>query len=224
MKLTRSEAAKLSGAIRRYNRIAGKEDLPGLNYSDIKGLIWTKREYKRQLKQIKGISEKNAKKYIEKVQKEDTKRALKRLNKMLEKAPRSEFLESDERAVIMGEIYNIKNMNKLTPYLRGKKLVRIKSLSSGDYERKQAENYREWYIKSIRQRYSHLPGYKDLMKKLESYGSGISFYTAIKGHVNESDIWDIRYSEASLERFNKILDAWGVDHDEYAEEEIYSGF
>lgn len=224
MKMTKSEAAKLRGAIRRYNRIAGKEGLPGLNYSDIKELIWTKREFNRQLRQIQGINEKNAKKYIEKVQKEDTKRALKRLNKMLEKAPASEFLESDERAVIMGEIYNIKNINQLTPYLRNKKLARIKSLSSGDYERKQAENYRNWYIKSIRQYYRHLPGYKDLMKKLEGYGSAISFYNAIKGDEHASDIWDIRYSEASLERFNKILDAWGVEHDEYAEEEIYSGF
>lgn len=223
MKMTRSEAAKLRGAIKRYNRITSKEGLPGLNYSDIKGLIWTKREYNRQLRQIRGINEKNAKKYQERVQKEDTKRALKRLNKMLENAPRSEFLESDERAAIMGEIYNIKNINKLTPYLRNKKWARIKALSSGDYERKQAENYRDWYIKSIRQYYRHLPGYKDLMKKLESYGSAISFYNGIKDTEHESDIWDIRYSEASLERFNKILDAWGVGHDEYAEEEIYSG-
>ena len=166
MKMTRSEAAKLRGAIKRYNGITSKEGLPGLNYSEIKGLIWTKREYNRQLRQIRGINEKNAKKYRERVQKEDIRRALKRLNKMLEKAPRSEFLESDERAVIMGEIYNIKNINKLTPYLRDKKLTRIKSLSSGDYERKQAENYRNWYIKSIRQYYRHLPGYKELMKKL----------------------------------------------------------
>ena len=28
----------------------------------------------------------------------------------------------------------------------------------------------------------------------------------------------------NLERFNKILDAWGVEHEEYAEEAIYSGF
>lgn len=224
MKMSRSEAAKLSGAIRRYNRIAGKEGLPGLNYAEVKGLIWTKREYKRQLNQIKGIKEKNAKKYIERIQKEDTKRALARLNKKLKTARKSEFLESDERAVIMGEIYNIKNINKLTPYLRNKKLARIKALSSGDFERKQAENYRDWYIKSIRQYYRHLPGYKELMKKLESYGSAISFYNAIKDNEHASDIWDIRYSEASLERFNNILDAWGVEHDEYAEEEIYSGF
>lgn len=222
LKIGRKESAKLRGAISRYNRIASDKGLGKLQYQDIKNLIATQREFNRQLREIRGITPENAVKYTEKIRKKDEKRALKRLNKMLLTAKKSEFLESDERAAILGEIYNIKNINKLSPYLRARKLQRIKSLSSGDYERKQAEGYRDWYIKSIKQRYRHLPGYKDLIKKLESYDSPVSFYRAISGDRNASDIWDIRYSEANMERFSKILEAWGVDHEEYAEEEIYS--
>lgn len=222
MKINRSQAAKLSGAIKRYNRIAEDTGVSKINYKDIKELIYSEREFKRQLREIKGITPENAEDYVEKIRKSDERRALRRLNKMLKKAKASEFLESDERAIIMGEIYNIKNINKLSPYLRAKKLKRIKKLSSGDYEAKQAQIYRDWYIGSIKQRYRHLPGYKDLVKRLESYKSPISFYNAIKGDRNASDIWDIRYSEANLERFNKILKAWGVDFEEYGEEALYS--
>lgn len=222
MKIDRSRAAKLSGAIKRYNTIAEEAGISKINYNDIKELIYSEREFKRQLREIKGITPDNAEDYAEKIRKSDERRALRRLNKMLKKAKVSEFLESDERAIIMGEIYNIKNINKLSPYLRAKKLQRIKKLSSGDYEAKQAERYREWYIKSIKQRYRHLPGYKDLIKRLERYKSPISFYNAIKGDLNASDIWDIRYSEANMERFNKILEAWGVDFEEYGEEALYS--
>jgi hypothetical protein len=222
MKINRSQAAKLSGAIKRYNRIAEESGIGKINYKDIKELIYSEREFKRQLREIKGITPENAEEYVEKIRKSDERRALRRLNKMLKKAKVSEFLESDERAVIMGEIYNIKNINKLSPYLRAKKLQRIKKLASGDYEAKQAERYRDWYLKSIKQRYRHLPGYKDLIKRLESYKSPVSFYNAIKGDLNASDIWDIRYSEANMERFNKILEAWGVDFEEYGEEALYS--
>lgn len=222
MKINRSRAAKLIGAIKRYNRIAEDTGVSKINYKDIKELIYSEREFKRQLREIKGITPENAEDYVEKIRKSDERRALRRLNKMLKNAKVSEFLESDERAIIMGEIYNIKNINKLSPYLRAKKLQRIKKLSSGDYEAKQAERYREWYIKSIKQRYRHLPGYKDLIKRLERYKSPISFYNAIKGDLNASDIWDIRYSEANMERFNKILEAWGVDFEEYGEEALYS--
>lgn len=222
MKIGRKEAAELRGAIKRYNKIAGEKGIDKIIYKDIKDIIATQREFKRQLREIRGITPENAVKYTEKIRKNDEKRALKRLNKMLLTAKKSEFLESDERAVILGEIYNIKNINKLSPYLRARKLKRIKSLSSGDYERKQAESYQEWYIKSIKKRYRHLPGYKDLLKRLNSYDSPVSFYKAIAGDRNASDIWDIRYSEANMERFIKILDAWGVGHEEYAEEAIYS--
>lgn len=222
MKIDRSRAAKLSKAIKRYNIIAEEAGISKINYKDIKELIYSEREFKRQLREIQGITPDNAEDYAEKIRKSDERRALRRLNKMLKKAKVSEFLESDERAIIMGEIYNIKNINKLSPYLRARKLKRIKKLSSSDYEAKQAERYREWYIKSIKQRYRHLPGYKDLIKRLGSYKSPISFYNAIKGDLNASDIWDIRYSEANMERFNKILEAWGVDFEEYGEEALYS--
>ncbi len=224
MKIGRKESNQLRGAIQRYNRIAVNAGEAKINYQDIKELIATRREFNRQLRQIRGITPENAKSYVEKIRKQDEKRALKRLNEQLKHAKSSEFLETDERAMIMGEIYNIQNINKLSPYLRSRKLKRIKSLSSGDYERKQAELYQEWYIKSIKKRYRHLPGYRDLVKKLEKYSNPTTFYNHIKGNLNASDIWDIRYSEANLERFNKILDAWGVEHEEYAEEAIYSGF
>ena len=119
-----------------------------------------------------------------------------------------------EYGVLEGELSNIRNLNKLSPSFRAKKLERISELARADYEMMTSDNYRNWYIKSLEDYYSEFDGYEELMKKLKNIRNPQIFYNRIRNNENAADIFYMRYNRATQEFFNKILEAWGLNTDE----------
>lgn len=225
IKWKKGDAVRLGREIARFNRIAKNTGLDlQYNFKELKGEILSREELNRRIKSLKRLTYENAGNYQKKEFDLEKRRALTRLKKELKKTPKSKFLVSDDQMMIEGEINNIKNWDKLTPWFKKKKIERVRELARADYGVKVADNYRNWYLKTVEDYYSNFKGYDKLMKKLNQITNPQNFYDRIKGDVNASDIYYLRYGNASQEQFNKILRAWGLGDYEAEFEEVYGGF
>lgn len=210
----RKDRARLGMAVARFNKIAEKHGLQTYNYADVKGKILSRKELERKIKIIKSLTEENASTYEEDVRKQEKKLAERTLKRLMKKADKGDFMIKSEYGVLEGELSNIRNLNKLSPSFRAKKLERISELARADYEMMTSDNYRNWYIKSLEDYYSEFDGYEELMKKLKNIRNPQIFYNRIRNNENAADIFYMRYNRATQEFFNKILEAWGLNTDE----------
>lgn len=219
---TRSDAQKLSRAIRRYNNIVDKLDESNLSkivYSDFKSEIMTRKELKRQLEKLDRLTPENAGTYTEDELKRELALAERRLKRELKQKDKGEYMGNIDYQYIEGELKNIRKIDDLPENFRKKKIDRVRQLASHDYNMKQAKSYKAWYMQSLEENYAGFKGYNRLVNKLNKIKNPTTFYNQIKEHLNESDIFLIRYTLANQELFNRILRAWGEDEEE--ESEIY---
>lgn len=212
----RSDIAKLSRAISKFNSIAENADIEKINYQELKSEILTRKELNRQIEKLKRLTPENASKFEESERKREIKIAERRLKRMLKGVDRGQYMGNTEYQIIEGELKNIRNLDNLGKNFRSKKLKRIEDLASSDYEMKEAQSYKDWYIQTLDDYYSGFNGYKELRAKIINIKNPISMYSKISPDMNASDIYYLRYSGHSQELFNKILRAWGMS--EYEEE------
>lgn len=219
----RSDTQKLSRAVRRYNDIAEQSsaaNLPQIDYKTLKSEILTRKELNRQIEKLNRLTLENANHWGEEELKRDIKLAESRLKNDLKGLEEGEYMGNIQYQYVAGELNNIRRLKHLPASFREKKIARIKNLASRDYDMKVANNYRNWYIATIEEKYSGFDGYKKLMKKLKSVKNPEKFYNSIKDFINEADIYLLRYSLVNQEFFNRILKAWGIEEED--ESEIYS--
>ena len=223
IKWKKSDRVRLGKAVARFNRIAEKNGIEKVSFKDLSNDILTRKELNRQVDKLKGLTNENASGYMQAVQDKEIKLAQRTLRRMLKNADRGDFMVNPEYAIIKGEIRNIQNLEKLGPKFREKKLSRISLLARSDYEMKSANNYREEYLRGLRDRYSDFPGYDKLMDKLSKITNPKTFYERAKQNEETADIYYIRYSRTSQEFFNKILESWGLGEygTEYDYDEVY---
>lgn len=219
----RGDIVRLSKAIKKFNRIAESQGISQrYDYKQLKSEIFTRKEFNRQLAKLKRLTPETASTWVQDEQKREIRLAKSRLKRKLKTTPKGNYMINDEYAAIEGEIKNIENLDKLTPKVREKKIVRIANLAAADFEMKQANIYRNNYIQSLQEFYSGFEGYEKLMKKLEKITNPIDFYEQVKPYAHASDIYEMRYSVQSQGYFNEILEAWGLgNYGEDAEEEVY---
>ena len=218
----RSDTTRLGRAVARFNRIAENsevQNLPKLTYNNLKDEIMTRKELNRQIEKLNRLTQDTAETWTEDEMKREIALAEKKLQRKLKKVKKGNFMGNDEFHYLEGEIKNIKNLDKLSPTFKERKLERISKLASADYEMKEANTYRDWYIKSMEDYYSGFSGYDKLINKLNSIKNPLTLYHRIKDSMNESDIYFIRYSQHNQAFFDKILKAWGIDDDE--QEEVF---
>lgn len=210
----RKDRARLGMAVARFNKIAKKHGIQTYSYADVKEKILSRKEFERKIKIIKSLTEENASTYEEDVRKREKKLAERTLKRLMKKADKGDFMIKSEYGILEGELSNIRNLNKLSPSFRAKKIERISELARADYEMLISDNYRNWYIKSLDDYYSEFDGYEELMKKLKNIQNPQIFYNRIRSNENAADIFYMRYNRATQEFFNKILEAWGLNTDE----------
>lgn len=216
---TRSDIGKLSQAVSKYNKIAEDSDLEKINYKDLKSEILTRKELNRQIEKLKRLTPENASSFEESEREREIKIAQRRLKRMLKNTPKGDYMGNNEYHVLSGELKNINNLHHLSQSFKKKKLKRIEYLASSDYEMKEAKMYQDWYLKTLDEYYSGFSGYKELREKIINIKNPISMYGKIKEHMNESDIYYLRYNGHTQQLFNKILRAWGMsDYEEDVEE------
>lgn len=216
----RRDRARLGMAVARFNKIAKEHGLKTYEYSDVKEKILTRKELERRIKMFKGLRNENADTYEQEVRENDRKLAERTLKRLMKRADKGDFMVKSDYGIYEGELYNIKNLEKLSPSFKSRKMERIAELARSDYEMLIADNYRKWYIKTLDEYYSEFEGYEKLKNKLESIKNPQTFYDKIRHDENASDIYYMRYSKTTQDFFNKILSSWGLDGEgaEYEEE------
>jgi len=216
----RKDRARLGMAVARFNKIAKEHGLNTFDYSEVKGKILTRKELERKIATFKGLTDENADTYEQEIAEKERKLAQRTLKRLMKRADKGDFMIKSEYAIYEGELSNIKNLDKLSPAFRAKKIERISDLARSDYEMLIADNYRDWYLKTLDEYYSDFEGYEKLKKKLQAINNPQIFYDKIKHDENASDIYYMRYNKATQDFFNKILSAWGLDGEgaEYQEE------
>lgn len=227
IRYTKGDKIKLGQAVSRFNRIAKSAGIDKLyEYKTLRDDIETRSEFNRQLAKLKRITPENALKWEESELTREIKLATRRLERELKNTPKGSYLVNNRYGMISGELENIKKLNELPPSYKKKKIERISELARKDYDMVVARNYKEWYLKTLDDFFSGCTGYNELKRKINKIRNPQTFYDTIKTHVNESDIYYIRYSTHTQSLFNKILEAWGLEEygEETEEEEIYSGF
>lgn len=227
IRYTRGDRIKLGQAVARFNRIARSVGIEKrYEYNALKNDIETRDELNRQIDKLKRITPQNASKWEESELAREIKLATRRLKKELKNTPKGSYLVNSRYGMIRGELENIKGLNALPPSVKKKKIARIEELARKDYDMVVARNYRNWYLKTLDDFFSGCTGFKELKTKINKIRNPLAFYNTIRSHINESDIYYIRYSTHTQALFNKILEAWGLEEygEETEEEEIYGGF
>ncbi len=214
IKWNRSDCAKLEKAVKRFNSVVesvADTNIKKLDYNSVKGDILTRKELQRRIEKLERLTRDTINTWEEDERERDIKLAERALKAKLRRLEKDEEFPNTDFWAVKGEIRNIKNLENLPKSFRKKKLERISELASADYRMKEAKNFRDWYIRSITEKYEGFDGYDKLMSKLKKISNPISFYDKIKGSLNEADIYYIRYTNSTQQLFDKILAEWGIE-------------
>lgn len=220
----KSDITKLKRTVNRFNSVVdnlSNTDIKKISFAEIKEEILTRKELNRQIEKLNRLTEKTAETWGENEQKREIKLAERRLKRMLKSTEKGSFMGNEQQQYIEGELRNINNFENLPNSFMKRKIERIEQLARADYEMKTAQNYKEWYVKSIKEYYGGFKGADKLIDRLKGIKNPEKFYKRISMDINARDINLIRYGKVTQEFFNKILNAWGMSDEDGEESEIY---
>lgn len=239
MKWSRSDTARLSSAIRRFNKV--KENVTNVSniyyipikrdYQTLKENIYNRRELNRVINSLNRFTEDTVElkelpsgekltKWEYDEIKRSSERVLKRLNKELDevklKQEQKYIFPTQAKLNLENQIENIKNFKNK----KGEELEifknRIFYQGKSDYKLMQSIKFRERYVKVL-EKYEGYANYDLLMKKIESLKDPESFYRYIKDNDMLVDLSYNSNEEFDQERFNSYVLMWGVDVNELKE-------
>lgn len=212
---TRSDAMKLSHAVREFNKNIAKLEteenklvLPEkIDYKDVKSKIWTKQELNRQLNSLKRFSREKEQKIIKlqddveitnweyKELKKEKKRAEKRLTSELIQVKeenarkRAGFRTAREKELEE----NLKSLDKLYSakgfdFKQIKKRLHKIGIGISDYEMYRANIYRENFYTALKDIKS-FKNYRVLKEKIDSIKNPLEFFEYIQQSEALSDLF-----------------------------------
>lgn len=215
IKWTRSDAMKLSYAVREFNRTIkeleteeNKLYLPEpLNYKDVKEKIFTRNELNRQINSLNRFNRENEQRLVKtdmgelltkweyKELKKEKRRAEKRLTRdLIEEKEKNAGLRAGFRTQREKELEeNIKSLNKLFTS-KGYDFKKIKNrlhrigIGISDYDYYKADIYRQNFYTALKDIKS-FKNYKILKEKLDSINNPIKFFEYIQQSDTLSDLF-----------------------------------
>lgn len=191
---TRSDYAKLSAAVRGFNRTIRANArnnelnlynnyLPSIkNYQDIKSGIYTRKELNRVINQLNRIQRKGALNLVylksgdavTQWELTETRRQQKLLQRdllnELDNTPTGtgDTMGSERRREIIRKLEEINELEAVKGYDRAKLWAKVQKQGTLDYEFKKQIVFKENFLRTLRQDYSNEPFYKELIQKLNS--------------------------------------------------------
>ena len=187
---TRSDYAKLSNAVRNFNKkVKEVEQASELNefnnylpdylyYRDVKENIQTRRELNRILKQLKNINKPHAFDLIYTQggdavtlweQQETLKQARlyeRSLQRQIEREPIGQGMGNEKRRELIANLSEIKQMQTKRGIERKKLWAKIQKRGTFDYEFKMQIIFKENFLRTLRDGFQNEPYYKELSNKL----------------------------------------------------------
>lgn len=240
----RSDYAKLSMAIRKFNKIVmnslqNENVLPELqDYQNLKAEITTRKELNRIIKSLKNFDKESEQRIVTlpsgqqitnweyKELKKARRRAINRLNDELEELKRP--LDNGYSRITMGserekEIQvNIESLNKLETLkgyeFRQKKQV-IFNQGRTDWKMYKSIIWRNNFMEEMKQ-YKKFSGYKKLKEKMDSIKNPIKFYKIFGEHELYGDLYYDSHQNFNQSEFNKLLESLGLPPGEDIQEKF----
>lgn len=239
---TRSDYAKLSYAVRKFNKTIKKLEgmdknvlPPEFDYKELKDTIYSRRELNRVLKSLRRFNKESQQRIVELSTGEEItqwelselKKAQKRAISEIESKARG-IVESDTN--VMGDVEykqllrtkeSIEDLFNRTGSEFRRTSQRAMLWGKNDYDLWRAQIYRESFMKSL-QELSNYDNYDKLVKKLNSIENPIKFYKFIQKSNVMSDLFLYYKDEptsqtyggfsSNQEAFNKGLEELGINY------------
>lgn len=198
---TRSDYAKLSYAVRKFNKTIMKLEgmdknvlPPEFDYKELKDTIYSRRELNRVLKSLRRFSKESQQRIVElptgaeitQWELSELKKAQKRAISKIESKAR-EIVESDTN--VMGDVEfkqllrtkeSIEDLFNRTGSEFRRTSQRAKLWGKTDYELRTAQIYRDNYMNKVLVHMSNYDNYELLVKKLNSIENPIKFYEYVQ--------------------------------------------
>lgn len=206
---SKSDETNLKKAVTDFNNKLDKLQEMELNvhlpeeasYSELRDRIKTRKEFNRQLKNLRDFQEETAQEvYVTESGLEITKwekdvldqarrSVISRRNNDLKELEKGSFMGSEaytqaqaskDKAKNLLTNLNLANLEKAREY--------AKTTGAADFNYRQAENYRKAYMNKVLPQFKDLEGYEDLKQTLESKTNPIEFYNFLQNDENLKDV------------------------------------
>lgn len=226
---------ELKEAVKNFNNKLDKLQEQELNvhlpeeasYKDLRSRIKTKREFNRQLKNLRDFQESTAEEiYVTKGGLEITKwekdvieqaanTVVNRRNKDLESLAKGSYMGSESYSQATASKNKAKNLlNKLNLANLSEAREYVKTTGTADFNFRQAENYKRTYLTKVLPQFKNMEGYEKLKETLESKNNPLEFYEYLKNSEYLRDIDQFYPENVNIiyagdnqqEMFNKALE------------------
>ena len=221
----RSDYTKLSNAVRNFNKKVKAAEIANdlnefnnylpelLTYKGVKANIQTRRELNRVLTQLKNINKPTALdivytksgEAITQWERTETIRQAKiyenALKRQLQKEPITDGMGNERRAELIAQIGEIQDIENIRGYERKKLWSKIQKRGTFDYEFKMQVNFKENFLRTLKNDYMNEPYYKELMQKLSN--------------MSPSEFYNFAYRNNLVDWL--AADWYKLDRDKYAQ-------
>lgn len=231
IKWTKSDYAKLSYAVRKFNKNVEKLDLVNqTTYLEQKTNIKTRRGFNQVLNYLNSVSSPDALNEITlnngvkmaKFQYDEFLRARKFLKSKLnkekveweKKEPNAIFskaqLNPSEYDTILADLERLNNIEKLKPSKFRDMVKSVITRGNFNYQYRKAEIFKENYMETM-ERYSDLKGFDELQKIMNKYKNAESFYNFFEPFEIAGDLTLLSDKTLQQQEFNVMLEEMGID-------------
>lgn len=209
---------------RKLNKIRTEENkmyLPDeINFRDVKENIYTRRELNRVIQNLRNFNKEGAEelyqndagenmtKWEKDIIESNIKTGIRRLNKELRQVDRNKYpFETAEEKNIKQRIQNLRSFNKVKGFDFEIVKKRAFNIGRADFEMKKAIQYKENYLKVLKEHYMNFDNYDKLMKYLEKFKNPIRFFERIEATGNENivDIYMLYDPDMAQRQFNEFV-------------------
>lgn len=221
----RSDYTKLSSAIRNFNKKVKAAEIANdlnefnnylpdqLNYKSVKAGIQTRKELNRVLTQLKNINKPKAFDIVytksgDAITTWERQETLKQarlyenaLKRQLQKEPITDGMGNERRQELLAQISEIKEIENVKGYERKKLWGKIQKRGTLDYEFKMQVNFKENFLRTLRNDYMNEPYFKELMLKLSN--------------MSPNDFYNFAYRNNLVDWL--AADWYKLDRDKYAQ-------
>ena len=224
---TRSDYAKLSYAVRKFNEkineleALDKDYLPEqYNYSELRDSIYSRRELNRIIRGLNRFTQKESQQRmiilpsgeeISQWEYSELKKAMKRSSERITDMAR-DIIESDRNVMgdkefkqLLRTKESIQDLFNRSGYEFRRTKGRAETWGKTDYELYRAGIFRENFMNSLKQMKTY-KNYKLLIKKLESIENPIQFYNYVKKSDILSDLFLFYKDKATAQTYGGFVD------------------